>query len=191
MSEKAPDRRALKTRKAIRDALAKLLTEKELHKVTVQEITEIAEINRGTFYKHYLDIYDLYDKTENEILVDLGLMVLELQELPSDQFFKHLIDYIDENRTVFIMIFSPNTTGKLRDKFGNLIEGLFLQVQAEKQHANIKDVTLSYRTRYRAQGVVSILDKWVCDGFNQSKDFIIESVFELDKNTEKLINTKK
>ena len=191
MSEKAPDRRALKTRKAIRDALAKLLTEKELHKVTVQEITEIAEINRGTFYKHYLDIYDLYDKTENEILVDLGLMVLELQELPSDQFFKHLIDYIDENRTVFIMIFSPNTTGKLRDKFGNLIEGLFLQVQAEKQHANIKDVTLSYRTRYRAQGVVSILDKWVCDGFNQSKDFVIESVFELDKNTEKLINTKK
>lgn len=191
MSEKAPDRRALKTRKAIRDALAKLLTEKELHKVTVQEITEIAEINRGTFYKHYLDIYDLYDKTENEILVDLGLMVLELQELPSDQFFKHLIDYIDENRTVFIMIFSPNTTGKLRDKFGNLIEGLFLQVQAEKQHANIKDVTLSYRTRYRAQGVVSILDKWVCDGFNQSKDFVIESVFELDRNTEKLINTKK
>ena len=191
MSEKAPDRRALKTRKAIRDALAQLLTEKELHKVTVQEITEIAEINRGTFYKHYLDIYDLYDKTENEILVDLGLMVLELQELPSDQFFKHLIDYIDENRTVFIMIFSPNTTGKLRDKFGNLIEGLFLQVQAEKQHANIKDVTLSYRTRYRAQGVVSILDKWVCDGFNQSKDFVIESVFELDKNTEKLINTKK
>lgn len=191
MSEKAPDRRALKTRKAIRDALAQLLTEKELHKVTVQEITEIAEINRGTFYKHYLDIYDLYDKTENEILVDLGLMVLELQELPSDQFFKHLIDYIDENRTVFIMIFSPNTTGKLRDKFGNLIEGLFLQVQAEKQHANIKDVTLSYRTRYRAQGVVSILDKWVCDGFNQSKDFIIESVFELDKNTENLINTKK
>ena len=191
MSEKAPDRRALKTRKAIRDALAQLLTEKELHKVTVQEITEIAEINRGTFYKHYLDIYDLYDKTENEILVDLGLMVLELQELPSDKFFKHLIDYIDENRTVFVMIFSPNTTGKLRDKFANCIEGLFLQVQAEKQHANIKDVTLSYRTCYRAQGVLSILEKWVCDGFDQSKDYIVETIFELDKNTEKLINTKK
>jgi AcrR family transcriptional regulator len=191
MSEKTPDRRALKTRKAIRDALAKLLTEKELHKVTVQEITEMAEINRGTFYKHYLDIYDLYDKTENDILVDLGLMVLELEKLSSDQFFKKLIAYIDDNRTVFTMIFSPNTTGKLREKFTKCIEGLFRQLQAEKQHADIKDVTLSYRTCYRAQGAISIISKWVIDGFNESQDFIVATIAELDQNTEKIITSKK
>ena len=36
------DRRTAKTRKAIINALADLLFEKELHKVTVKEITEIA-----------------------------------------------------------------------------------------------------------------------------------------------------
>ena len=75
MSEKASDRRTLKTKKAIHDALADLLTEKELRKVTVQEIADKADINRATFYKHYLDVYDLYDKTEQDILSEIGIHV--------------------------------------------------------------------------------------------------------------------
>lgn len=57
MSEKKTDRRTLKTRKAICDAFAELLAEKELHKITVQEIADNADVNRVTFYKHYLHIY--------------------------------------------------------------------------------------------------------------------------------------
>ena len=64
MSEKKTDRRTLRTRKAICDAFAELLSEKELHKITVQEIADKADVNRVTFYKHYLDVYDLYDKIE-------------------------------------------------------------------------------------------------------------------------------
>ncbi|MCR5384664.1 MAG: hypothetical protein K6E72_08535 [Saccharofermentans sp.] len=50
MEEKKPDRRTLKTRKAIYNVLIDLLTQKELHKVTVQEIFDTADINRTTFY---------------------------------------------------------------------------------------------------------------------------------------------
>ena len=187
MSENTVDRRTLKTRKAIRDALSQLLTTKELHKVTVQEITEIADINRGTFYKHYLDIYDLYDKTENDILVDLGLMVLELKDLSSDEFFSHLINYIDENRTLFTMVFCPNTTGKLLAKFSHCLDGLFKQIEAEKHHSDLIDVNLSYRTFYRSQGCLAIIAKWVNEGFEEPKDFIIKTITELDKNTAKAI----
>ena len=190
MSENTVDRRTMKTRKAIRDALSQLLTEKELHKVTVQEITKMAEINRGTFYKHYLDIYDLYDKTENDILVDLGLMVLELQNLSSDEFFAHLIDYIDDNRTLFTMVFCPNTTGKMLQKFSKCLDGLFRQLEAEKKHTDIMDVTLSYRTFYRSQGCLAIIGKWINGGFEESKEFIVATISELDRNTEKIITAK-
>ena len=107
MSEKPVDRRTQKTRKALCDALAELLLEKELHKVTVQEISDKANVNRVTFYKHYLDVYDLYEKIEDSTLVELGLMVLQLEELPLRDFFAHIISYISENRTIFRMIFSP------------------------------------------------------------------------------------
>ena len=190
MSEKSPDRRTLKTRRAIRDALATLLAQKELHKVTVQEITDIADINRGTFYKHCLDVYDLYDQTEQEILVDIGLLVLELQKHPQEKSFTLLIDYIDGNRTVFKMIFSPNSTGQLREKLSKCIDGLFRQIEAEKKETTIRDTKLGFQTYYRSQGVIAILDKWVSEDFVEPKEQVIKILTELDTNTEKLIKQK-
>ena len=93
MEEKKTDRRTLKTRKAICDALMGFLTEKELNKVTVQEISDKADINRATFYKHYLDVYDLYDKLEQDILIEWGMLVLKLQELRTEDFFKKLVNF--------------------------------------------------------------------------------------------------
>ena len=43
--EKKPDRRVLKTKKAIRNALAQLLAEKELEEITVKEVADTADIN--------------------------------------------------------------------------------------------------------------------------------------------------
>ncbi|MBQ6456167.1 MAG: TetR family transcriptional regulator [Mogibacterium sp.] len=63
MEEKKTDRRTAKTQKAITNAFTALLAKKELDKITVREIAEIADINRATFYKHYLDVYDLYDRS--------------------------------------------------------------------------------------------------------------------------------
>ena len=81
MEEKKTDRRTLKTKKAICNAMMDLLTQKELHKVTVQEITDIADINRATFYKHYLDVYDLYDQLERDILIDWGMLGAKFEKM--------------------------------------------------------------------------------------------------------------
>jgi AcrR family transcriptional regulator len=185
------DRRTAETRKAIINALADLLFEKELHKVTVKEITEIADINRGTFYKHYLDVYDLYDKAEQDIMVDLGMLVLQLEELPSDQYFTHLINYIDDNRPIFRMMFSPNSTSKLRDRFNRILEGSLRQLEAEKKDKSTSDITLRYQINYRSRGCVSIIALWVRGDFAESKDFIIKMLTELDSNTEKFISKTK
>lgn len=185
------DRRTAKTRKAIIEALAELLTEKELRSVTVKEITDIADINRGTFYKHYLDVYDLYDKMEQEILIDLGLLVLELEKLPADQVFTHLINYVDNNRAVFRMMFSPNNTSKLRDRFNRLLEGLFRQIESAKNNKVISDITLRYQTNYRSRGCTAIIALWARGDFAESKEFIIKNLAELDSNTEAFINKSK
>ena len=60
MSEPQPvDRRTRRTRRALQDALLNLAEEKDLESVTVQEITDRADINRATFYQHYRDKDDL------------------------------------------------------------------------------------------------------------------------------------
>lgn len=40
---------------------------KPVNKITVREICELAEINRSTFYAHYTDVYDLFEKVEQQI----------------------------------------------------------------------------------------------------------------------------
>lgn len=54
------DLRVKKTLKSIEEAFIKLLAKKPLEKITITELAAAAEINKGTFYLHYTDIYDLY-----------------------------------------------------------------------------------------------------------------------------------
>ena len=187
MGEKKLDRRSLKTRRAIGEALAELLMEKELRKVTVQEIADKSDVNRVTFYNHFLDVYDLYDKMERDVLTEMGLLMLELKDLTIDQFYSHLINYIDENKTVFRLIFCPNSSASLRRKFTKLIEGVFHKILSEDMNIDLKNVHLSYQNCYRAHGFISVIEKWVNEGFREPKEMIISTISELDLNTQDLI----
>lgn len=55
------------TQTKIQEAFIELLETKQLRQITVQELCKKAKINRSTFYAHFLDIYDLMDKTEGEM----------------------------------------------------------------------------------------------------------------------------
>ncbi|MBR6872708.1 MAG: TetR/AcrR family transcriptional regulator C-terminal domain-containing protein [Ruminococcus sp.] len=184
MPDKKTDPRTAKTRRAIFEALAELLTEKELRKVTVHDISERAQINRVTFYNHFLDVYDLNDKLETGILTEMGMLMLRMQELPSGEIMSALIDYADSNRPVFRLIFSPNVTVQLRTKFERLFEGVFRQTQAEKQNSDIRDTLLEYRCCYRSHGCLAVLERWVRGDFSEPKAFVLEALSGLDRNTE-------
>lgn len=181
------DKRALKTRKALQNALAELLDKKALRKITVQEVADIADVNRVTFYKHYKDIYDLYEQMEEEVLAELGMLLLDYQNKTKPDFCSALIDYIENNHEIFQMIFSPYNTGELRDKFSKMVEGLFRLMQTEKNNTQFSDVKIDYYTAYQSKAFIALLEKWVQEGFVQSKDFIIKTAAEFDTHTEELI----
>lgn len=61
------DLRVRKTRKNIENSFISLLKEKDFHKITVQDILDRALINRSTFYKHYMDKYQLAETLCNGI----------------------------------------------------------------------------------------------------------------------------
>lgn len=61
------DLRVRRTRKLLQQALIELTIEKGFAAVTVQDIAERAMVNRATFYRHYLDKYDLLDQYMNDV----------------------------------------------------------------------------------------------------------------------------
>jgi AcrR family transcriptional regulator len=73
------DRRILKSKKALRDALVELIQEKGYDTVSVEEITQRANVGRATFYLHYKDKEDLLLEEFIEMAQD---RVQALSEIP-------------------------------------------------------------------------------------------------------------
>jgi AcrR family transcriptional regulator len=69
--EKKLDRRAQRTRRALREALIALILQKGYGTITVQEITDRADLNRGTLYLHYRDKQDLLLESSNDVYNNL------------------------------------------------------------------------------------------------------------------------
>ncbi len=66
------DRRVKRTRKRLREALIEILHKKEIYEITVSEIAEKADINRGTFYTHYRHAADLLISLKDEFFDEMS-----------------------------------------------------------------------------------------------------------------------
>ena len=92
--EKKTDLRVTKTKRRIKEVFGELLKKKDVNEIAVSELARLAEINKGTFYLHYQDIYALYaevlqDKVQEE--VNSVTFYNEFFEAPED-FLKHFFE---------------------------------------------------------------------------------------------------
>ena len=62
-----PDRRVRKTKALLQQGLIRLMREKDVKDISVKELSDLADINRGTFYLHYSDIYDMLAQLEDQL----------------------------------------------------------------------------------------------------------------------------
>ena len=65
------DRRVVRTKRAIRNAFAALLSVKDVDDITVRELADAADISRKTFYNYYSGIYQVLDEIENEVISNM------------------------------------------------------------------------------------------------------------------------
>ena len=77
MTEKMEDRRIRRTKRLLKQGFAELMREKDFQEITVRDITDRMDLNRGTFYLHYADTYDLLQKLESDVLDDVQRMIDE------------------------------------------------------------------------------------------------------------------
>lgn len=184
------DRRAIKTRKAIFEGLAELMAEKELRKITVQELSDKVDIHRVTFYKHFMDIYDVYEQLEKHILREIGLLITEHGEKPSDELYHAVLQYVADNPSFFRMIFSPHNTGMLYHKLLKMFVGLKSLIWTELFGVDFSDSAAESVIRYHANGCFAVISQWVNSGFTQPLDDVINTLSELEKRVQDFLTGK-
>ncbi|MDD4077932.1 MAG: TetR/AcrR family transcriptional regulator [Bacilli bacterium] len=122
------DRRVRKTRRILKNALVELMGDKDFRKITVTELAKKADINRGTFYLHYYDIYDLVEEMENECLEHIKKIVKKYSN-PVDYYkiLINIIEYVKSEKRFFQSIFGKNGDISYINKLKEEMKKLFIQ----------------------------------------------------------------
>ena len=173
MKEEIIDRRVRKTRRVLRTCLTTLLKEKKIQDITVRELAEMADINRGTFYLHYKDVYDLMEQMELEMMTELEEMldyhkVPDLKQKPS-LFFFDLYPLIRENADIIVCLLGEN--GDMN--FVNHLKQM-LQERCLKRWLTMKSTedaeTLEAYSAFIVSGCVGIVQYWLESGMKESPE---------------------
>lgn len=129
------DLRVRRTQKAIRTAFFELIKENGFEHISVKDITNRAQISRNTFYLHYSDKYDLFNKICDDLMRTLFFRVgKKLRYAQQNDFdvesvasiIKSSILAIEENKEEYLILFSVSGTANILTDKINQISKLFL-----------------------------------------------------------------
>lgn len=171
MKTRITDRRVRKTKALLRQTLIHLLMQKNLKDITVCELTELADVNRGTFYLHYRDIYDLFEQIEAEILEEFASILSKQPQQTQIKWYPILLDtfrYIHANSDTFIAILrTPEST-----VLSSIIELSRPQSRADwkKLFGDKKESLYEYYYAFIISGCVAMLRRWISEGMSESPE---------------------
>ena len=172
--KKAPDRRVVKTKRAIKSAFARLLTEKHINDITVSDIAALADINRKTFYNYYAGVYEVVDEIENEIVSRLDEMLTEL-DFKSNMnrpymVFEKLTSIISTDQEFFGFLLSMDANVSLTTK---LVDLLTAKVKAIlMQYIPVEERKIDLMLEFMVPGMVAVYRRW----FNSNRSEPIEEL---------------
>ena len=175
------DRRIKYTKKIIKDTLIDLLSKKDLKKITVSEICKEADINRATFYRYYLDVYDLLDKIEEEFVNDLknATNVTNSDTKYSVySFSKELLNVFLENRDLAKILFNTNNNVYF---LNDILEIAYEKCRDKWQHdlPNISKEDIDYASVFIFNGALGAVNYWVKNDFDKGVDEMAEIIERL------------
>ena len=71
------DRRVRKTKALLLKGLTELMEQKDVNHISVRELTDLVDLNRGTFYLHYRDIFDMVNQVEDELFQEFDNLFVD------------------------------------------------------------------------------------------------------------------
>ncbi|MFC3745247.1 TetR/AcrR family transcriptional regulator [Paenibacillus sp. GCM10012306] len=163
-SERKVDRRITKTKEAINRAFLELFAEKELEQITINEIADQANVNRGTVYLHYSDKYDLLDQYIEEHLNKLisfcGTHEPATSATSMDQDELQLVfDYLGEHFRFFSAILLNQRTALFRERLLQFISSN-VKEKLDQQTAGTA-IDNEINAEFMSSAFVGILEWWI------------------------------
>lgn len=206
INEMAEDRRVRKSKAAIKKAFIQLLDDSQIERITIRQISDKADINRGTFYLNYDDKYALLEEMEDEQIADLKKLVdirkvnlaqktaEEFIEIFSNEVIKKVIIHISENIEFYHAILNLDRTSKIEERITDMILSNINYLIGENN--TVYGVPDDYYLRYVSGALMSMVKYWVHDENRVSIEELVQYIVTISTRgtlsiLKQLIDSKK
>ena len=167
MDNQKIDGRVRRTKKLLREGLTKLMKEKSIKKISVRELSDLVEINRGTFYLHYKDIFDLVEQIENELFEEFESIINQYSANSHNSSpYPIFVDYcrfLEKNKDICSALLGSNGDIDFSMKLKKFMaERCFEEFTRYNQTQAFKE-EYNYIYSYFEAGAVGIVRYWLTD----------------------------
>ena len=171
------------TQTKLYNAFAKAVVEfdEPLNKITVTEVTKLANLNRRTFYTHLLDIYDLFDKMKallGEVLEESTASFLTPEGIAKPAVIEKTIKYMS-TYTPYILAVSVLDQDFFPKRICELVQDkltTYVQTRPEKKDV-LKDHATDYHIMFISYGLGRECFYWLQDPERISMKSLATSIF--------------
>ena len=158
---KAEYRSAIRSRTLIKGALADLLQEKPLEKITVTDVVNRAGINRGTFYAHYSDVPDVINRVIQQTFAGireaLSPRILPLEDVPG-AIMNSIQSILESDLDFYKKIMNSTAAPMLQEQMINLVLEYLMARETAYHVANQDPCFLTIR--FCAGGLSNLYRDW-------------------------------
>ena len=173
---KAEYKSAIRSKKLINNALADLLQEKPLDKITVTDVVRRAEINRGTFYAHYTDIADvmnhLIEQTFIRIRDAISVAPKALTEVPKVLLLQ-VQEILEEDMEFYQKVLNSNVSAVMQDRLIDFVLQYLFEHEEDFSFGNHEQYVLT--VRFCAGGLSNLYRDWFAGRLPLTLDELTET----------------
>jgi len=170
------NRRVKYSKRLIQESLLELLQEKPLEKITVKELCEKADVNRGTFYRYYEDIFDLFHTIEDSLARDFDRHVQNMEIGSFETFIYNLLESSKKNQTLLIILANDRGDGSF---FQRTIEKYYATTLPQwKPFINCNDAELRVLYTICASSLENITIDWLGGKIDMTAEELAQFVFD-------------
>ena len=182
MVQSSNDRRVVRTKRELRQALIELMEERGLDGFTVNDLCNRADINRGTFYNHFHDKDDLLHTLENDVLSDLGRFQARLATLSFPTIILcnarkeplpllvEMFDYLREQGDFLHAVLGGGGDASFGLRLRDTICTNLVHSMLHERYRNDPSPFVNYYVAFFASAYLGVITRWIDTGMQESSE---------------------
>ncbi|WHX49057.1 TetR/AcrR family transcriptional regulator C-terminal domain-containing protein [Paenibacillus woosongensis] len=167
-----------KTKQLIQNSFIQILEKKSFESITIGDITKHAGINRGTFYSHYMDKFDLLGKIEQQLFADFGNHIDQLQsryisiqlfEKDQEQIASTLFSFIKMQLPTLKIFFSDHGRAGFHLRFrAAFTEKVRVNLEKNESFTANLTVPMDYFLSFITSAFLGLIEQWIQNGLDKT-----------------------